>query len=93
MEERNEVSIQEVQVYHALVTHKQWLSNKEIAQLSGVASERTVRFQTRKLVQLGLIDVAEVFPSHRFKWSEKGEKRNHAYALRLQKAGEVFGIA
>jgi hypothetical protein len=93
MQERNEVSIQEVQVYHALATHKQWLTNKEIAKLSGVASERTVRFQTRKLVQLGLIDIAEVFPGHRFKWSEKGEKRNQAYALRLQKAGEVFGVA
>ena len=69
------------------------MTNKEIAEKAHVAV-RTARAHTFKLVKLGLVDMAEVFPAHRFRWSQKSEKRNAAYSLRLQNATEVFaGVA
>lgn len=90
--ERNEVSRHEVLVYLALASKRDsWLSNQEIADATSVAL-RTVRAHTKRLVSLGLIDQAEVFPAHRFRWAEKGAKRNASYALRLDAAAQVFGL-
>lgn len=46
-----------------------------------------------KLVDLGLLDQAEVFPAHRYRLSSKADKRNKSYLQRLERAAEVFGIA
>jgi DNA-binding transcriptional ArsR family regulator len=91
--EKNEISIHELKVVNALrFNPDRWLGNRDITKMIGSISERTVRAHTLKLVKLGLLDQAEVFPSHRYKWSDKARKRNAAYVTRIDKAAEVFGI-
>jgi hypothetical protein len=46
-----------------------------------------------KLVNLGIFDQAEVFPAHRYRLAEMADKRNKGYALRIEQAMSVFGIA
>lgn len=53
--------------------------------------KRTARQHTRRLVDLGVLDMAEVFPAHRFRLSAKADKRKRAYLARLERACEVFG--
>lgn len=90
--ERNEVSIHEVRVFLALHSRPdEWLTNKEIADAAKVAG-RTARMHTLRFVRLGLLEQAEVFPAHRYRWSEKAEKRNVAYSQRLYRAAEVFQL-
>jgi DNA-binding IclR family transcriptional regulator len=90
--ERNEVSIQEVRTYCFLLKNKdRWVSHREMAEGSDI-SERTARSYTLKLVKIGILDLAEVFPSHRYRLSEKAAKRNAAYINRLEQACSVFGI-
>ncbi len=91
--ERSEVSLHEVQVYRALKSHPdQWLTNKEILGLAPGVKARTVRAHTKRLVALGIVDQAEVFPAHRYRWAIMADKRNPAYALRLKQAEIVFGL-
>lgn len=93
MVERNEVSRQEIEVFRALRVHtQQWMTNKELAAECKAVAERTVRATTMKLVKLGVVDQAEVFPAHRFRLAAKAEKRNRGYVDRLLKAAEVFGV-
>lgn len=88
--ERNEVSLHEVRVFLALKGKpEEWLTNLEISKASGV-NQRTTRLHTIRLVQLGMLEKAEVFPAHRYRWSAKGARRNAAYSQRLQTAAEVF---
>ena len=90
--ERNEVSLHEIKVFIALRKQPdEWLTNKEISESSGVAP-RTTRVHTLRLVKLGMLEQAEVFPAHRYRWSSKASKRNAAYAQRLEVAAEVFGL-
>jgi len=92
-EERNEVSNHEAIVYSALRSNQhRWLSNGEIAEMAPGVANRTIRAHTLKLVKLGVIDQAELFPGHRFRWSSMGEKRNRAYTLRLNQAIDIFEI-
>ncbi len=91
--ESAEISRHEVAVYLALKGHADaWMTNKDIAVITDGVALRTVRAHTMKLVQLGLLDQAEVFPAHRYRWSSMGEKRNPAYVLRLKQATDVFGL-
>lgn len=90
--ERNEVSLHEVRLYRAVMSaNGQWLTSRALAEAAGIA-DRTARAHTQKLVNLGILDVAEVFPGHRFRLSEKAGKRNQAYIRRLDRAAEVFGL-
>lgn len=91
--EKNEISIHEVKIACAARANStEWLTNKQIAQKIDGVSERTVRAHTMKLVTLGILDQAEVFPAHRYRWAEKSGKRNASYLLRLRGAAEVFGM-
>jgi DNA-binding IclR family transcriptional regulator len=91
--ERNEVSLHEARIFLALErAGGGWLTNREIAEAAGVAG-RTARAHSLRLVRLGILDLAEVFPAHRYRLSEKAAKRNTAYFQRLRQACEVFGIA
>jgi DNA-binding transcriptional ArsR family regulator len=92
--EKSEVSIHELKVYLALrKDENQWLTNAEIARLiEGSISQRTVRAHTAKLVRAGLVDQAEVFPGHRFRWATRTGKQSGGYLQRLEKAREVFGL-
>lgn len=91
--ENNEVSVHEVKAYVALTANKgKWLSNSEIMALTDGVALRTIRSYTLKFVKAGLLDQAEVYPSHRFKWAEKADKRNGGYLQRLESARAVFGL-
>jgi hypothetical protein len=93
MVERNEISRHEVEVFRVITANsKQWKTNVEIASECKDVADRTVRAVTLKLVKLGVIDQAEVFPAHKFRLAEKAAKRNGGYVDRLRKAAEVFGV-
>ena len=90
--EKSEVSRHEVTVYRALAEHVgAWMTSAEIASASEVAP-RTARAHALKLVKLGLLDQAEVFPAHRYRLSDYASKRNRGYADRIARAADVFGI-
>ncbi len=93
MSERNEVSIHEVKVFRVLAdAEKVWLSNKDIADRIEGVMPRTVRAHTLKLVKLGLLDQAEVFPGHKYRLAVTAIKRNRAYLQRIAQAAEIFGL-
>jgi hypothetical protein len=88
--ETSEVSLHLFKVFDAVKSHAGWLTAKQIADHSGVAG-RTARAHASRLVSLGIFDVAEVFPAHRYRLSALAEKRNKAMFLRLEGARAVFG--
>jgi hypothetical protein len=87
--ETNEVSLHLVKVFDAAKSHGGWLTSKRLAELSGVAP-RTSRAHARRLVDLGMFDLAEVFPGHRYRLSALAEKRNKAMFQRLDNARDAF---
>ena len=89
-DEHAEISLHQIKVYRYLLDTGSWLSNRDIATATGVAA-RTVRQHTLRLVHLGICDQAEVFPGHRYRYSDQAPQRNKAYLLRLQEADRVFG--
>ncbi len=74
-----------------LAQPKTWLTNKDVEAVAKV-SDRTVRLHTKRMAEIGIIDQAEVFPGHRYRFAAKGAKRDLAYVTRLEKAMEVFGV-
>lgn len=90
--ETNEISIQEAKTFRALKACTSWITSKQLTEAIGEAAPRSVRLYLSKFVKLGLADLAEVWPGHRYRYSEKAGKRNAAYLQRLEKALEVFGI-
>lgn len=90
--EQAEISIQQVKVFRYISQAKNWVSNHEIAQATGV-SLRNVSLHTHRLTSLGILDQAEVYPGHRFRVCEKAEKRNGGYLARLKRAESVFGLS
>jgi len=90
--ETNEVSLHRVRVFRFLKSTGAWQTNEEIAKATGIAS-RTARGHTKALVDLNILDQAEVFPAHRYRFSPQAEKRNKAYVMRLRQASEIFGLS
>lgn len=90
--ERNEISLHEVKLFLAIKGRDgKWATSRDLAAEAGVA-ERTARAHLLKLVNLNVLDVAEVFPAHRYRLAGKAEKRNTSYFVRLRNAIEVFNI-
>lgn len=88
--ERNEISQHEVRIFSLLSSQPdKWFTNSQIAELISMPT-RTVRFHTLRFVKLGILDQAEVFPAHRYRWAEKADKRNVSYVQRLKQAEKVF---
>jgi predicted transcriptional regulator len=87
--EQSEVSINQVKLYHHLKTTGAWMTNKALAAALGI-SLRNASLHTQRLVSLGILDQAEVFPGHRYRYSAQAKKRNLAYVQRLQEAAEIF---
>ncbi len=87
--EHAEISLHQVKVYECVAQSKRWMTNKEIAEVTGVAP-RTAREHTKRLVALDIFDQAELFPNHGYRLSEKADKRNASYVLRLKHAQTVF---
>lgn len=91
--ETNEILVHEATVYMSLRKSGNWMTNGEIAKAAlRPVAKRTVRRHTKRLVALGLLDLAEVFPGHRYRASDMADKRNAAYINRLKAACDVFGI-
>lgn len=89
--ETSEISLFEIQVYQFLKQNKDtWVSNSDIMKHTHLVP-RTVRQKTRKLVDLGLVDEAEVFPGHLFRMSGMAGKRNLAYLKRLEQTIAIMG--
>jgi predicted ArsR family transcriptional regulator len=88
--ESSEVSVHEVKVF-ASTSRTEWKTSRDIAQESQV-SGRTARKHLLKLQKLGLLDVAEVFPGHRYRRSLLADKRNASYLQRLTHVAEIFGV-
>lgn len=89
-QERRTISFHEIRVFRVLKAGiEKWFTHKQIAEASKM-NERTVRSHTLRLVQLGIADQAEVYPGRRYRLSEKAEKRNGSYFLRLNEADEIF---
>ena len=90
--ETSEVSLHEVKIWKALTERpKDWLTNKEIADRSKI-KPRTVRAHTLKLVAFGLLEQAEVFPSHRFRIAATETARRHPHLKALEQAAKIFGV-
>ena len=89
--ESSEVSLHLLKVYNFICDQKQWITAKDIAEGAGIA-HRTARAHVLRLVRLGIVDQAEVFPAHRYKLSKLATKRNKAFVQRLEQAREVFGL-
>lgn len=87
--EHSEISLHQLRIFHFVHTANRWVTNHEIAQGAKVAP-RTAREHSKRFVEGGIFDQAEVFPGHRYRFSDKAEKRNKAYMLRLQQAQAVF---
>lgn len=92
MQEKGEISAHEVRLYRVFTNSPlAWFTNKEVAASSRIA-ERTARMHTLRLVKLGILDLAEVFPAHKFRLSQMADKRNRGYLQRINNACEVFGL-
>jgi DNA-binding IclR family transcriptional regulator len=90
--ERSEVSRHEVDVYRVLAAAgSSWLTSRQVAEQANV-SARTARAHALKLVRLGIVEQAEVFPGHRYRVSEFASVRNRGYLDRLHQAATVLGI-
>lgn len=90
--EASEVSLHQLKVYQIIRQTDGWTTASEvIKKIEGVAS-RTVRAHIFKMVKIGILDQAEVFPEHRYRLSKFADKRNKAYSQRLEQAAEVFGL-
>jgi hypothetical protein len=91
--EGKEISPHEIKVYLALKSNSgKWLTNAEISNEVTDIAPRTVRAHTLRLAKLGILDQAEVFPANRYRFSERGEKRNETYTIRLKQAAEIMGL-
>lgn len=90
--ETNEVSMHQCRVFSALLSSAaSWLTSREVASKAEVA-QRTARAHLLKLVNLGIVDQAEVFPAHRYRLSSKADKRNKTYFRRIEIAAKIFGV-
>jgi len=87
--ETNEISLHQVKVFEQLRKIGTWTTIKDVADATGV-KYRTVHAHIHRMVKLGILDLAEVFPRHRYRLSEKADKRNISYLQRLEKACDIF---
>lgn len=90
--ESNEISIHEARAYRFLADNPaKWFTHKEISAGAKIA-DRTSRAYTLKWQKLGIVEVAEVYPGHRYRMAGKAGKRNAGYIQRLEQVCEVFGL-
>ena len=90
--ETPEISRHLLAVFVHLRDRKGWHTSKHIAEQTKI-SDRTARAHLLRLVRLGIVDQAEVFPAHRYRLSDKADKRNKAMMLRFKVAEEVLAAS
>lgn len=86
----HEVAVYRALAYRALTSARSWLSSAELAARAGVVP-RTARHHALRLVRLGIVEQAAVFPGHRYRLAEEGVG-DTAYLARLLHAAEVLGV-
>jgi len=84
------ISPHETAIYSACLANRRWLTNKEIATLSGVAY-RTARHHTSRLVKAGVLEQARLFPGFRFRLSAEPTQVGQDHINRLVAAAAIFG--
>ena len=90
--ESSEISIHAVRVYTYLeACGQKWATAADVASGAQVAP-RTARMYVKRLVDLGIADLAEVFPAHRYRVSGKAKQRNRGYWNRLKEAQTIFDL-
>jgi len=89
--EANEISEHLYRVFAFVRDSKTWVTSKEIAVGAKVAP-RTARAHALRLVNTGLFDLAETFPSHRYRLSPKAGKRNKTFLQRLEESGKFWPV-
>ena len=87
--ETAEISSHLLRVFTTLRDEQGWITAQALSAKAEVA-RRTARAHLARLVKLGLADVAEVYPGHRYRLSPMAEKRNKGMLERLKAAEEVF---
>lgn len=84
---RYKISQHEVNCYLALKSNcNRWLTNNELAEIANV-SQRTARKYSRIFADIGVADVMELFPAHKFRISYEG---NSLMIRELELAALVF---
>ena len=86
----NEISEHQVRAYLFLKSARGWVTAGQLADGAKIAP-RTARHFAKLFVDLGIADLAEVFPGHRYRLSAKASKRNASYIKRIEGAASVFG--
>lgn len=89
IKEHAEVSWHLASVWALLRDSGECLTNREIAQRTGIAP-RTARAHTRYLLQLGMLDLHETFPRHLYILAEQAQNRNSGVYHRLNKLTELI---
>ena len=88
--EKGEISAHEVRIYRLMSeAPARWFTAQEVSDEAKVA-RRTAGLHTLRFSKLGLVDQAEVFPAHRYRWSEFAGKRNKSYLQRLDAAADII---
>lgn len=87
--EKSEISFHLIKIWRYVKQKQKWVSHQQISEEANV-NERTVRAHIRYLVSAGLVDKMEMFPQHRYRYSEMGEKRNKTFCDRLESASAIF---
>lgn len=71
-----EISAHEVRIVAALKASGEWMSSRDVAREAKVAP-RTARHHLRRLADIGILEEAEVFPGHRYRFSAKSDRTPH----------------
>ncbi len=87
------ISIQEARFFLTLKRAKgSWRTSKELADDAGV-SPHTARMYARRLTEMGLTEVARLYPGFRYRLSDKQHKGlGKEYLTKLNRAVEAFGL-
>ena len=89
---RSEVSIHEVRIYGLFKNNPgKWFTNKTISAALGMAA-RTVRQHTLRFVKFKIIEQADVFPAHRFRFCDKVAGSAAVHIERLNNAAAAFEL-
>jgi prophage antirepressor-like protein len=89
IKEHAEVSWHLAAVWALLRDSQETLTNREIAQRTGVAA-RTARAHTRYLLQLGMLDLHETFPRHLYVVAAQAQTRARGVYERLNMITSVI---
>lgn len=90
--ESNEISLHQAKIFSFMQAHKlTWHTVKDV-QAATAVSPRATHNNLLRLVKLGLLDQAELYPGHRYRFSEKAAQRNLAYLQRLETACSIFEL-